>query len=95
MQIVSDSPANSFAGSEFGPDVAERGQSPVRLIVVHCENYISFFIEWDMIVVTVLLSILNQMEFNLVQIRKENCRHDHIPFNLKGNGNPVFWSRGI
>ena len=22
--------------------------------------------------------------------RKENCQHDHIPFNLKGNGNVVF-----
>ena len=22
--------------------------------------------------------------------RKENCHHDHIPFNLKGNGNIVF-----
>ena len=22
--------------------------------------------------------------------RKENCHHDHIPFNVKGNGNIVF-----
>ena len=29
--------------------------------------YISFHIEWNMIVVTFFLSILNQMEFNLVQ----------------------------
>ena len=29
---------------------------------------------------------LNQMDFHLVQNRKENCPHDHIPFNLKGNG---------
>ena len=36
------------------------------------------------------LSILNQMEFHLVQNRKENCHHDHIPFNVKGNGNIVF-----
>ena len=28
---------------------------------------------------------LNQMEFHLVQNRKENCNHDHIPFNLKRN----------
>ena len=21
---------------------------------------------------------------------KENCQHDHIPFNVKGNGNIVF-----
>ena len=59
---------------------------------LHRENYvyISFHIEWDMIVGTVFLSILNHMEFHLVQIRKENCRHDHIPFYLKGNGNIVF-----
>ena len=33
------------------------------------KNYISisFQIEWDMIVVTVFLSILNQIEFHLVQ----------------------------
>ena len=80
---------------------------------MHWENYVSnsFHIECDMIVVTVFFSILNQMEFHLVQIdrfdsierkvflsilnqmelhliqnRKENCHHDHIPFNLKGNG---------
>ena len=47
---------------------------------------ISFQIEWDMIVVTVFHSILNLMEFHLAQNRKENCHHDHIPFNLKGNG---------
>ena len=40
--------------------------------------------------VTVFLSILNQMEIHLVQKRKEYCHHDHIPFNLKGNGNIVF-----
>ena len=46
------------------------------IICMHWENYISisFHIEWDMIVVTVFLSILNQMEFYLVQNRKENCR---------------------
>ena len=55
------------------------------------ENYvsISFHIEWDMIMVTVFLSNFNQMEFHLVQNRKENCHHDHIPSNLKGNGNIV------
>ena len=28
--------------------------------------------------------------------RNENCHHDHIPFNMKGNGNKVFsvWRRG-
>ena len=43
-----------------------------------------------MIVVTVFLSILNQMEFHSVQNQKENCHHDLIPFNEKGNGNIVF-----
>jgi len=33
---------------------------------------------------------LNQMEFHLVQNLKENCHHDHIPFNVKGKGNIVF-----
>ena len=37
------------------------------------------------IVVTVFLSILNQIEFHLACNRKENCHHDHIPFNMKGN----------
>ena len=46
--------------------------------------------EWDTIVVTVFLLILNQMEFHLVQNRKENCHHDYIPFNVKGNRNIVF-----
>ena len=43
-----------------------------------------------MIVVTVFLSILNQMEIHLVQNRNENCHHDHIPINLKGYGILVF-----
>ena len=54
--------------------------------------YISFQIEWDMIVETVFLSILNQMEFYLVQNRKENRHHDHIPFSVNGNENIVFLS---
>ena len=59
---------------------------------LHWENYTSnsFHIEWDMIVVTAFLSILNQREFHLVQNRKENCHHDHIPFNVKGIGSIVF-----
>ena len=32
----------------------------------------------------------HQMGFNLVQNRKEKCHHDHIPLNLKGNGDTVF-----
>ena len=57
---------------------------------MHLENFISnfFHIEWDMIVVTVFLSISNQMEFHLVQNRKENCHHDQIPFNVKGKLSP-------
>ena len=30
------------------------------------------------------------MEFHLAQNRKENCHHDHIPFNVKGIGTIVF-----
>ena len=44
-------------------------------------------IEWNMIVVTVLLSILKQIEFHWVQNQKEDCYHNHIPLNLQGNGN--------
>ena len=60
---------------------------------LHSENYISisFHIEWDMIVGTVFLSILNQMAFHLVQNRQKNCHHDYFPINVKGNGNIVFW----
>ena len=36
-----------------------------------------------------IISILNQIEFHLIQNWKENCHHDHIPFNVKGNGNIV------
>ena len=37
-----------------------------------------------------LFDFLNQMEFHWVPNRNENYRHDHIPFNVKGNGNIVF-----
>ena len=37
-----------------------------------------FQIEWNMILVTVLLSVLNQMKLHLVQNRRETCHHDHI-----------------
>ena len=39
--------------------------------------------------VTVFLSILNQMKFHSVQNKMENCRHDYIPLIMKGNGNIV------
>ena len=42
-----------------------------------------------MIVLTVFLSILNQMYFHLVENQKENCHRGHIPFNVKINGNIV------
>ena len=34
--------------------------------------------------------ILNQMEFHLIQNRKENCHHNHIQFNVKGIGSIAF-----
>ena len=44
-----------------------------------------------MIVVTVFLSILNTNGTPFgSENRMENCHHDHIPFNMKGNGNIVF-----
>ena len=61
-------------------------QNVIASVGIHWENYIfiSFHIEWDMIVVTVFLSVLNQMEIHLVQNQKENYHHDHTPFNVKG-----------
>ena len=38
----------------------------------------------NIVVVTAFISILNQMEFNFIQNQKENCHHDHIPFNYQG-----------
>ena len=68
------------------------GGTPETSSYIHWENsiFISFQIEWNMIVVTDFLSNLNQMEFYLVQNRKENSHHNHIPFNVKGNENRVF-----
>ena len=44
-----------------------------------------------MIVMTVLLSIFNTNGIPFgSENQKENCYHDHIPFNVKGNGNIVF-----
>ena len=48
-----------------------------------------------MIVVTVFYSILNLMEIHVVQNRKENCHHDHIPFHLKGNRIQIFSVCGL
>ena len=33
---------------------------------------------------------LKEMEFHLVQNRKENCHHDYILFNMKGRWSIVF-----
>ena len=84
-------------GFQKGPQLGHHGAGRQ----LHWENYISisFPIEWDMIVVRVFLSILDQMGFHLVKNRKENRHHDHIPFNVKENGNIVFsvhagWRRG-
>ena len=62
-----------------------------KIICFHWENCVSiyFHIEWDMIVVTVFLSIFNEIELYLAQNWKEHCHHDHIPFNVKVNGNIV------
>ena len=37
-----------------------------------------------MIVMTVFLLLINQMEFCLVQNENKNCQFDHISFELKG-----------
>ena len=71
---------------------SDRWRFSCLAVFVHWENYTSnsSHIEWDIIMMTVFLSILNQMEFYLVQNRKENCHYDHIPFHEKGNENIVF-----
>ena len=38
---------------------------------------------------------LNQINFYLVQNRKENCHNDHIPFNVKEIGNTSFLKRRV
>ena len=52
---------------------------------LHSEEYIfiSFQIEWNIIVITVFFLILIQMEFHLVQMQKENYHYDHIPLHFK------------
>ena len=43
------------------------------------------------------IDILNQMEFHSFgsENRKENCPHDHIPFNVRGKENVVFSVQAI
>ena len=53
-------------------------------------------IEWNMIVVTVFLSIFltkrNQIWFKTVKtITFKNCHHNHIPLNFKVNRNSFFF----
>ena len=36
-----------------------------------------------MIIVTVFLLIMNQMDFCLGYNQKENCHYDHFPYNIK------------
>ena len=49
-----------------------------------------------MIVVTVFLSILNQNGILFgSENRKENCQHNHIRYNMKGNELPVFSVRSM
>ena len=55
----------------------------------------SFQIEWDTIVGTVFLSILNTNGIPFgSENRKENCPHDHTPFNVKGNTSFVSVGKG-
>ena len=39
-------------------------------------------------IVLIFHLIVNQTEFCLIDNRKETRQYDHIPFNLKVNGNP-------
>ena len=71
----------------FIPSWTLRRDGDCRALSTEKTVSIFFHTEWDMIVMTVFLSILNQMEFHLVRNLKENCHHDHIPFNEKENGN--------
>ena len=80
---------NSFLGLEIVTVCIRAADQWLLIQSRHTEN-ISYQIEWDMIVATVFLSILSQMDFHLVQNREENCHHNHIPFNVKGNGILVF-----
>ena len=52
---------------------------------LHGENFISisFHIEWDMIVVTVILSLLNQMELHLIQNRKGKLSSRSYPIQCE------------
>ena len=55
---------------------------------------ISFQIKWDMIMVTVFLSILNQMEFHLVQKSKGELSPRSFPIQCERKWNSSFLSVG-
>ena len=88
---VTGRPRSASTGSRTSP-ANFRYVGKKKIGFIHWENSYSnsFQIEWDMIVVTVFLSILNQMEFPLVQNRKENCHHYR---KLKGKLSPVQFER--
>ena len=45
-------------------------------------HFLSF--EWNMIVVTLFLFIMNSTEFHFAYNKMENCHYNHIPFIMKG-----------
>ena len=63
-------------------------------LCVHSQKYISasFRIEWSYMW---RFSFRFCIKSNSVQNCKENCLHDHIPFNLKGKGNRIFSVRSF
>ena len=60
-------------GKDYWTEAKRKEAKGTNNASVHWENYISisFHIEWDMIVVTVFLSLLNQTEFHMVQNQKK------------------------
>ena len=48
-----------------------------------------FWTKWNFIWLKIESKIVSALSYP-IQNRKENCHHDHIPFNLKGIGNIVF-----
>ena len=53
-------------------------------------NFLSNWMGYDRVLTVFLLIFWTKWNSILVQNQKENCHHDHIPFNVKGNGNIVF-----
>ena len=67
-------------GDSFPFDFSFPFQMEVHLVQNRKENHGDSF----------PIDFFNQIDFHLVQNWEENCHHDHIPFNLKGNGILVF-----